>query len=92
MLLGTVAGGTVFGGSAGGTLTGVTVGLDVAGPTEPVPPEADPPPESTPLPAIGAPSGWAQRAPVGQGGVPPPVTGVQDATGAQPLTPAWPVS
>jgi len=92
VLEGTVAGGTVFGGSVGGTLTGGIVGLGVAGPLETVPPEADPPPEATPLLAIGAPAGWAQRAPGGQGGVPPPVVGGQDATGTQPLPPAWPVS
>ncbi len=94
---GTVVGGTVFGGRVGGTLAGGTVGLGVAGPTEAVPPEAVPPetvplPEATPLLAIGVPAGWAQKAPVGQGGVPPPVIGGQDATAAQPPTPAGPVS
>ncbi len=87
MLGGTVAGGTVLGGSVGGRLAGGIVGLAVPDPPEADPPEPDPTPGITPLLAIGGPSGCAQRAPVGQGGVPPPVIGGQDATGAQPFTP-----
>ena len=92
MLEGTVVGGTVLGGRVGGRLAGGTVGLGVAGPPGTVPPEGVPSPEATPLLVVGAPAGWAQRAPVGQGGVPSPVVGGQEATVAQPLTPAGSVS